>query len=414
MEAASRMTTTEPPRAEERQQLDWARYLVRVRRWLEPHRPMLVDVLCVFAISRLIFYLTTALAIGALPEYSGGQYDIWHTSAHALIDASWRWDAGWYHSIILHGYTTGNGSQQSVVFFPLYPALVKLALVPFSTRWIWAAGVLVNHLAFLAALVPIWLYAHSFGGRPVAQRTLFYLAIFPTSLFFTAAYSESVFLLVTAIGLLALQRGRFTVAGAAGFCATLTRPTGMLLAVPYVVEVWRRRWAPVPEMARRAAILLLIPAGLALFMAFLWRQFGDPLHCLSAQQAWHHERRFPLGTLLDALSQIRTGTRGTIYYAMNVINTLAGLFALAMGTVIARRSHAAGAYVLAGALLPLAFPIEAAPTVSLARYVMVLFPMLIPLARRTSSQLTQLLVVALFLPANVLLTALFVRWYWVI
>jgi hypothetical protein len=54
------------------------------------------------------------------------------------------------------------------------------------------------------------------------------------------------------------------------------------------------------------------------------------------------------------------------------------------------------------------------PTLSLARYVVVLFPLFILLGRWTERWRQKAVVVMLFVPAQILLAMLFVQWYWVI
>ena len=49
----------------------------------------------------------------------------------------------------------------------------------------------------------------------------------------------------------------------------------------------------------------------------------------------------------------------------------------------------------------------------MARYVVVLFPLFVLLARWASIR-RQNIVTVLFLPVNIFLTMLFVQWYWVI
>lgn len=223
-------------------------------------RPLLVDVVVVFLLSRLIFYAAVMLAPHLVPAYSGNGYDSWHTGGPALIDASWRWDGGWYATIMRQGYDNG----QSAAFFPLYPLLVRGLLVILPDGWIFILGVLVNQILFAAGLALVWLYARSLGGPAIARRSIIWLSLFPASFFFSAAYSESLFLLLGAGTLLLLKRGCFGAAGLAGALATLTRPTGIILAVPCLIDFIRQRnvgWR------QRLLPFLLMPIGIASYMA---------------------------------------------------------------------------------------------------------------------------------------------------
>ncbi len=379
--------------------------------WLR--RPLLVDVMLTFILTKVLFYGAMLIAVLAIPRYSGHEYQPWEAPVWPVIAKSWRWDSGWYASIIQHGYTQSTG-QNSIAFFPLFPMLVRIAVGPFSLHWMYVAGVIVTNVALFLALIAIWLYAESFGGRPLARRVLFLLAIFPASFFFSAAYSESVFLLVVAWSLLMLRWGRFAEAGAAGFFAALARPPGLYVGIPFVIEAWQQRRSIWPDLPRKLVWILLLPAGLGSFMLYLWWKFGDPFLFLTAQGAWNHGRESPLSSLDLAIRQIFMSDGTRIAQFMNVVNTGAGILAIVLGVALLRRNIAGGLFVLAGVLAPLTFPITGAPSISLARYVVVLFPMFIPLARRAKGRPALIGLAIIFIPLQVIMAGLFIRWYWVI
>ncbi len=375
--------------------------------------PLFIDVSLAFALTKLIFYGAMLVAFLAIPEYAGGQYQPWHIPGSSIIDASWRWDSGWYGSVIQHGYQVRAG-ENNIAFFPLYPLLVRLAVGPFSMRWMYLTGVLVTNLALVLALFAVWLYADSFGGRGVARRAMLLLAMFPASFFFSAAYSESVFLMVAAWTLLFLRRDRFALAGATGFFAALARPPGLYVGLPFLIDAWQRGRPGFAGIARRLAWITLIPAGLGVFMLYLWWKFEDPLLFLSAQEAWNHARAFPAFSLADSI-QLMIAREGTnVAQFMNVINTAAAIMAIVLGVALLRRNLAGALFVLAGVLAPLTFPIEGSPSISLARYVVVLFPMFVPLARWASRRWVMIPLALVFVPLQLLMAALFIRWYWVI
>lgn len=389
----------------------------RVHAWLWPRLhaglPMLGDVAAVFLLSRIIFYVSATIAFAAIPEYAGSDYAPWHAPAPALIDASWRWDAGWYLSIVEHGYQWTGSGEGNVAFFPLYPLLIRAALAVLPASTVYVVGVLLNHVVFFVALMAVWLYANHLGGRGVAQRTVYLLSIFPAAFFFSAAYTESLFLLTSAAALLALQRGRFGAAGVAGFFAALTRVPGLYLGLPYLIAVWQRLAPSWSGRLRQLAPLALIPAGLGAYMLHLWQRVGDPLAFLKVQDGWDHTRLFPLVSLYRA-TQIIIDSPRDLAWAMGVVNTGAAILALALAVVALRRDWPGGSYALVSVLATLTFPIAGMPTISLARYVAVLFPMFIPIARWASRWPVLVLLTGLFLPAQAILAALFVRWYWVI
>src|SRR5207344_1718466 len=114
-------------------------------------------------------------------------------------------------------------------------------------------------------------------GERGALRTIVYLAIFPTTVFLAAVYSESLFLALAVGAFLLAEQGRFGWAGVAGGLAMLCRLAGVALVPALVLLAWR-------SADRRAALGRLAP-GLALFLLwplYLWIEFGNPLEFVSA------------------------------------------------------------------------------------------------------------------------------------
>ena len=140
-----------------------------------------------------------------------------------------RWDAGWLVYIARHGYR----KPASQAFFPLYPWTVHNLDLVIGNTW-WAATCL--SLAFYGGAMALLyrLIADEFDRR-TAALTIALISVFPTSFVFGAAYTESLFLLLSAACFFFARRRRWLFAGLAGMAATLTRSTGILLVVPLVV-----------------------------------------------------------------------------------------------------------------------------------------------------------------------------------
>jgi Gpi18-like mannosyltransferase len=375
---------------------------------------MLIDAAVAFAVSRIIFYTVAIIAIFTIPEYTGDEYTPRDFETHPLIDASLRWDAGWYVDIARDGYEWTGAGEESVAFFPLFPMLLKAILLVIPDSLLYLSAVLLNHAIFFVALLPVWLYAYRFGGRPVAQRTLLLLCLFPTAFFFNAVYTESLFLLVSAVALLALHRSNFIVAGLVGFLTSLTRPTGVLLAFPFLIQLWRQRTDDLWKSALRGWPIVLVPAGLIAYMGYLWIAFGRPLGFLEVQEAWGHVQMLPTTAIIESFRYLAETEVRDVFWIMGAANTFLTIWALVMAFVIIRSDSLGSSFAFAAILMPLAAGVESMPVVSMARYVLVLFPLFIPLAIWARNWSIQALIIAAFLPAHIMLLALFVRWYWVV
>ena len=229
----------------------------------------------------------------------------WVGSSQPLINAWARWDAMWYLSIVQDGYSYTPGLQSNVAFAPLLPVLMKLGgyLIGRSdpTGWL-VAGLIVFNLALLVGLAYLYRLICLDFDRSIAQRTIFYLLIFPTSFFLSSVYAESLFLALTVAAFYHARRQQWWVAGLLGAAATLARPHGILLVVPLGFEyLAQSRFQP--RRPRPALLwLALLPAVFAGWIVYLSKRTGDPLSFLRAQTAWGRSLTTPWQTLENFFS----------------------------------------------------------------------------------------------------------------
>ena len=105
----------------------------------------------------------------------------------------------------------------------------------------------------------------------------------------------------------AATASRWGLAGALGFLVALTRPNGILIAIPLGLLALEGRPHPL-ELLRRALAVALVPAGLGVYSAYAWRVTGDPLGWLHAQDAWGyslgHQPWIELMRMLDGLERL--------------------------------------------------------------------------------------------------------------
>jgi len=177
-----------------------------------------------------------------------------------------RWDADFYLALAESGYPPPDPVRPvyHLGFFPLYPLAIR-AVAGAVGNFFWAAFALSNLCALLAALLLIELGALQRRADGVRAAMLFLAA--PGSNFLSYPYSESLFALALAAGLLAARSNRLAGAALAGAAASATRPAGLAVAVALASVPRARRW-----LAAGAAT-----AGVVAFAAFCAREYGDPL-----------------------------------------------------------------------------------------------------------------------------------------
>ncbi len=108
-----------------------------------------------------------------------------------------------------------------MAFYPLFPLLMR-GLTTLGMQ-VEVAGVLINSLAFLSALVLVYFWVEQRYDTRAAKWTTSVLAWCPFSLFCTVIYTEGLFLLLTASALRAFERGEYIWATVWGALTTATR-----------------------------------------------------------------------------------------------------------------------------------------------------------------------------------------------
>jgi Gpi18-like mannosyltransferase len=350
-------------------------------------------------VSRAAIIVIAELAAVIIGQRAGTHVE---ESRHALLAVWGRWDAVHYLTIATTGY---QGTEMA--FFPLYPLLIRLVGDLVGNHLI--AGMLISNASFFFGLLFLYkLLEHEFE-RPVARRAIFYVSIFPTAIFFSAVYTESLFFMLTVASFYYMRSQRWWLAGAIGFLAALTRAEGLLLVVPFAIE-WLARYRTEPLRGWRDAIAgFLIPLGLGVYMAYLWVLRADPLYFSHAQAHWGRHPAMPWASVMNSFEKMTHAASGQVVanQALELGFTALIITVLLVGWRRLRPSYTA--YMALSVLVPMC----TSSLMSMPRFALVLFPMFAILARWGERPWANNLIVAFSLPLLGLFTVLFADWYWV-
>src|SRR5262249_46111903 len=241
--------------------------------------------LCVTALA--YYSLTTSVVVlGALFGHKYLERPTNHAERGPVLTAFLTWDGHWYRSIATDGYSYDPDQVSTVAFFPAYPMLSGL-LARLTRVRIETALVICPHLCLAASFVLALYYLRArFPKAPteLGRYTLIALGLFPTSLFFRTAYSESLFLLLTILFLYAMVRTwPFVLIATIAGMATATRPVGVAFLVPLTIHLWHRS-VGVRQFVRNVALLTPLACwGLAVYMIYQSIAFADPLAFVRSQ-----------------------------------------------------------------------------------------------------------------------------------
>ncbi|MBE3585583.1 mannosyltransferase family protein [Desulfofundulus thermocisternus] len=311
-----------------------------------------------------------------------------------------RWDAGWYLRIAREGY-----NEKSAAFFPFYPLLIylltRLGMNPA------AAGILISNLSLMGILFIFHRLARMDHDPSTSRRATWYLALFPTAFYLSAIYTESLFLLLVLFSFYFLRQKRWLQAGLCGMLAASTRNLGVFLLFPALWEYFK---ATKGKISKDILFLALIPAGLAFYMIFLQIEMGNPLAFIDAQQFWHRNFAWPWTSFERAVILLWENKHFS-RQLLDLSFTLAGLVMFFLSLGKERTSYTL--FTLAGLWLPLFSPASHAPLMSMPRFVMVLFPFYLTLARLVKGEAGHNFILALNSSLFFLLYLLFTRGHWI-
>ena len=201
----------------------------------------------------------------------------------ALLDPFGKWDGIWYQRIADYGYDPTVAHGNGVAFSPLYPLMVREVANTLSITYV-AAGVLISTVCFLIAIVLLHGLIARRSGERVARTAVWLTAFFPVAYLFSSVYTESLYLLLTVLAFVLIERGWVLGSSVVGALTVLARPQGILLTPALAVRIWKdegRR--PSWGMALRMLPLLLMPLAYVAFGAYLYYRTGDPFATQTAQ-----------------------------------------------------------------------------------------------------------------------------------
>ena len=295
-----------------------------------------------------------------------------------------KWDSQYYVDIATNGYWFRPEQQSNVAFFPVYPLLMRLVGSLVQGNVI-LAGFIISNLAFFIALIFLYKLTALELDDGSAGRTVFYLAFFPTSFFFSSVYTESTFLMFSVAAVYFSRRHQWVPAALIGMLAAATRNLGVLV---WALVLWewlraqgwslktihkKQSWTDLLNGIRlhwfEVIIICIIPLGLIIYMVFLQLNFERPLAFIETQAAWGRQNIGPLAVIIKSVKLLTAGTvnKGWLTNFWNLASLL--VFLSIVPFIWSKIGEGYAIYVLIMLLVP-----SASATGSMIRYVLTSFP----------------------------------------
>jgi hypothetical protein len=282
----------------------------------------------------------------------------WH---YALLGIWERFDTLWYLRIAERGYDLPAG----VVFYPLYPWLIR-GLSGLAGPM--AAALLISTVAAFFYFWGLLRLVRSEFPSTQPLRTVMLAAVWPTSFFFFAGYTEALAVALIVWCIVWARDERWALAAACAFAAGLTRSAGTLLMVPLTIMAWRA-----PRRARWPVAI----APLGTLGYWYWLHQAGRLSVAAAYWTyWNTKVASPWTTLWLAIRSLADR-----FDSLVMISLVALIFFFVAGVAAPRRrieDRCFSAAVIVHLLLRLCWP----PLLGAPRYLLPVYPAYLTMGER--------------------------------
>jgi hypothetical protein len=217
---------------------DLARFLKKIS--LQFIKSNIGKVLIVGLFSRVLVF---ASAIFGSSFFGMGMDPLPYQVQTPLLGLFSTWDAGQYCGIGSMGYQPGNNPLAGCwAWFPLYPFLIGIIGrlffgVMLYNEAVLLAGFLLSNILFFVSLIFFYkLTEIVLESKKLAFLSSIFFCLWPGSLFYSAVYSESLFMTLTLGAFYFLEKGKNVKSTFFGFLAAFTRSNGFLIAIPFLYQ----------------------------------------------------------------------------------------------------------------------------------------------------------------------------------
>jgi Gpi18-like mannosyltransferase len=363
----------------------------------------------IFIIFLSWFFIINVFALLALNRFNlnADTSYIWINPSEFHQEKSWdlislhaHWDSFWYLDIAKNGYSfKGPEKLSNIVFFPLYPFLIRVFSFLTAGNFV-LAGWILSSIFLLLSLIYFFGLVKEFHPEIDPYLPIIFLLIFPTAFFLNSVYTESLFLFFSLATFYYGLKKKFLLAGIFGFFASLTRVTGILLFFPLLWEYLKNYNFNLKQSLNLKILpLFFIPLGTLTFFFYHYLKFGDFFLFFKVEYWWG--RMFKLNKdhfLLFSNPAI-------VNFILDVFFVTFSLISLYF--IFKKLRFSYGIYVL----LTVFVALSTGTLMSIGRYILVLFPIYIWLSsiKNQYLQISWAFLSTLFLA---LYTILFVNNYW--
>lgn len=344
---------------------------------------------------------------------------------------SWaNFDGVHYLTIVKKGYF-GTGLIQA--FFPLFPLVIKFLNLTHNPL---ITGLIISTLLSYILIISFYLFTKIFLKKDT-YLPLLILLTFPTSFFFGAFYTESLFLILVFLTFIMSNKKKWLWAGIFAGLASATRVIGILLVPALIIEYLledKKIEEVIRELRNKKArlilfnkvktkiikknykllLILLGSFGLVSYMSYLWLRFNDPFYFFHVQAEFGGGRQESLISYPQVLYRyikiLITARPFDFKYFAYLQEFIAGTIGLILLIIASKKIKLSHLFFTLGAFF---IPTLTGTFSSMPRYLLICWPIFFVIAdllKNKKLRYLYFIISTIFLTIN---TILFIQGYWV-
>ncbi len=281
----------------------------------------------------------------------------------------------WYQGPPAH-----NDRLVQIVFFPLYPILIKLFSFLFFDYLISALAVSI--LCFCTASTLLYYMVNSNFSKKVADNALWFLYILPGGFFFFSVMSESLFLLLSLCCIYFAQKRNFLLSSVFACLSWFTRSAGLCLLFVVLYEMFcYMKEKGYKKNLLKLLYLPIIPLGFISYCLINYLIFSDPFKFMEYQlEHWGQSISWFFNTAAYQTDYLISSITAPDFRGMFAL-WIPGLFTIfaSIIVILLNIKKLPTAYILYF-ILYYGFSMGATWLLSATRYMIVMFPLAISLS----------------------------------
>lgn len=268
-----------------------------------------------------------------------------------------KWDSNWYISIADKGYLFEEGKQSNVVFFPLYPLLLRFVRSLTGILSDWIGQILSILFAFMSVHWFHKLLRLDYSYRESEAVLLLWL-VFPASFFLISVYPTSLFVFLAIASYYFARKENWILAGIFSALAAIARPYGIFLLPAMLFEYLEsKKFNYKKFISDYHWLFLFLPLlSVGLFFSFFWLKFGKPFLFFENQIYWGKVFTLPHKVALGYINEVFSPgifSKEKFHFLLDLISLL--FFAIALIFAVIKKIRKSYLVFPALAILPIIF-----------------------------------------------------------